>query len=108
MSAISVVILTLMLWGRQTSAEEDVAEEKSGRGLSMSQSCFCNDTIFRFSEKPLNGDKDIRLSTFRYKDRHEEKQKVQTCFLTWIYDKNLMFFKFLTIQVLLVVNVATY
>ena len=87
MSTISVVMLTLMLWGRQTLAEEDVAEEKTGKGLSMSQSCFCNDTIFRFSEKPLNGDKDIRLSTFRYKDRREEKQKVNNSFhgfVTWI------------------------
>ncbi len=76
MSAISVVLLTLMLWGRQTFAEDEVAIEPS-----KSQPCHCNDTIFRFSEKLLTKDKDIRLSTFRNRNG---KQKV-THFFRWIF-----------------------
>lgn len=73
----NVLLFMFVFWSGQTLAQEDHPEMMS----SLGQPCNCTDTIFRFSERALNSEKTIRLSTFRNRDRQ---------------------------KALLVVNVATY
>ncbi|KAI9558941.1 hypothetical protein GHT06_015730 [Daphnia sinensis] len=63
----NVLLFMFVLWNGQTLAEEDPLETTS----SLGQPCNCTDTIFRFSERALNSEKTIRLSTFRNRDRQK-------------------------------------